>query len=535
MRNPTAPLRHALLGALCLLPAFAFGQTRPAPRSVSADLTAATTPRSTVYKACVGAGRVGEGLRAEWQQQLKLCHDQLGFAQLRMHGLLHDELGVYTESKDGTPRYNFQYIDTVYDAMLAMGVKPFVEIGFMPNALASGTKTVFQWEANVTPPKDYAKWDALIDALVRHWVVRYGAAEVRTWNFEIWNEPNHAAFFEPKTAKTRMTEYFELYEHTARTVRGVDSSLKVGGPATAGPAYVAQLIDFCTTRDVPIDFISFHAYGLKGGPGGFDAEGNKLLYLNPKPTAVAGTANSQLSVIAGSAKPALPIHVTEWSTSYSSRDPVHDHYLSAPYILEQLRHTERLASMSYWTFTDIFEETGIPPRPFHGGFGLLNVQGIKKPAYFAYQFLNALDDRESKTDDGRAYVTTDAAGNIGCLFWDLDTAVPADASNQKIFGESVAPRATQDVAVDLKGCKPGHYRLAVYRVGFEKNDAYTRYLQIGAPTDLTPPQVAELKKAASGDAESETDVVINADGRFSRSFPVRTNDVYLVKLTRRGT
>ena len=140
----------------------------------------------------MGAGRANEGLRADWQKQLKQVKDELGFKYIRMHGLLHDDMGVYFEDKAGNPVYNFQYIDVLYDFLLSVGIKPFVELSFMPQALASGEKTVFWWKANVTPPKSYEKWARLIEALTNHFTERYGKDEVKTWYFEVWNEPNHA-------------------------------------------------------------------------------------------------------------------------------------------------------------------------------------------------------------------------------------------------------------------------------------------------------------------------------------------------------
>jgi len=275
----------------------------------------------------------------------------------------------------------------------------------MPTALASGQKKIFWWQANVTPPKSYEKWDGLIGDLVRHWTERYGADEVGQWNFEIWNEPNYPGFWGPRDPQRPKEEYFELYAHTAAAVKRANASYRVGGPAGAGPDWVASFIAVCAASNAPLDFISFHGYGLGGGPSGLDEFGNSLLYLSPDLRAPANTATSQRAVIDASARPGLPIHVSEWSTSYSPSDPVHDSYFSAPYILEQLKQTEQgIASMSYWVFTDIFEENGPPPVPFHGGFGLLTFQGIKKPAYFAYQFLNRLGAIELANADAASRV-----------------------------------------------------------------------------------------------------------------------------------
>jgi xylan 1,4-beta-xylosidase len=521
------------------------------PRDISVDLNAVRGPRSLVYKQCVGAGRVGEGLRAEWQAQLKVCRDEIGFEQLRCHGLFHDELGVYREDPAGQPIYNWQYVDQVYDYLLSIGVRPFVELGFMPEALASipsdragpdgmGTDpahpdqprriTVFHWRANVTPPKDVGKWAALVRAIVQHWTDRYGTDEVKRWRFEVWNEPNHPAFFSPVDEAHRADEYLALYAATATAVTSVNPAYQVGGPAAAGPAYVGQLIDFAARNKLPLDFISFHAYGLAGGAGGLDELGHRQLYLKPAADGVSAAANSQNAVIARSAKPHLPVDLTEWSTSYSARDPVHDDYISAPYILEQLRNTEALASMSYWTFTDIFEETGIPPRPFHGGFGLINLQGIRKSSYFAYQFLNRLGDRELTNADPHSWVARDPAGGAQALFWDLTFPVGPRQPNNVVFTRVRPPGGARPVRLNLTGLKPGTYVATVYRIGFEKNDAYTAYLKMGAPTDLSPAQVADLNRLAAGRPESREPVTVAADGQWERAFPMRENDVVLATL-----
>ncbi len=361
------------------------GQTTlPAERVISVDVSQSKGPKSTVYRRCVGAGRLAEGLRADWQDQLRTCRDAIGFEYLRCHGLLHDELGVYSEDANGNPVYNWQYIDMVYDFLLSIHVRPFVEIGFMPEALASvksdpfppaisiphtptPSTPVFWWKANVTAPKSWDRWEALVTALVQHWTQRYGADEVSKWYFEIWNEPNHPAFFHPVKDADRMNEYFTLYAHTAAAVKRVNPAYRVGGPAGAGPAWIKEFIEYCANNKVPLDFISFHSYGLGDGPSGLDVEGRKRLYLSKNLSAAANGANSQNKIIRQSPMPNLPVHVTEWSASYSNHDPVHDSYFEAPYILEQLKKSEKLGSMSYWTFTDIFEESGPPRTPFEGG------------------------------------------------------------------------------------------------------------------------------------------------------------------------
>lgn len=151
-----------------------------AQREITADLSHITGPHTKVPLMVVGAGRANEGLRADWQEQLADVQQNIGFRYIRMHGLLCDDMGVYSEDKDGRPMYNFQYIDALYDALLRLKIRPFVEIGFTPSKLASGPETIFWWKGNTTPPKDPVRWAALIRALVAHWRERYGENEIQT-------------------------------------------------------------------------------------------------------------------------------------------------------------------------------------------------------------------------------------------------------------------------------------------------------------------------------------------------------------------
>jgi len=506
----------------------------PPVREITVDHDTVKGPRREVWRECIGAGRAAEGLRADWQEQLRLCQDEIGFRSIRFHGLLHDDMGVYSEKRDGQPVHNFQYIDRLYDRLLELHIKPFVELSFMPGALASGGKRMFWWNANVTPPKSYAKWDGLIEDLTRHWTERYGADEVKRWNFEIWNEPNYPGFWGPRNAQHAEEEYFELYQHTAAAIKRVDVAYRVGGPAGAGPGWVADHLRFCASNNVPLDFVSYHAYGLGDGPSGLDVHGDRLLYLSGDLHGPANIANSQRGVIDASPRPGLPIHITEWSASYSPRDPVHDSYFSAPYILEQLKRTEHdVASMSYWVFTDIFEENGPAQTPFHGGFGLINLEGIKKPAYFAYRFLNRLGPAELVDADPASWACRDDHGGVQVLFWNLTRLAPAGTANQEVFRRVQPAKAAATVRLRVAHLAPGDYRVRYWHVGFEHNDAYTAYLKLGSPAQLTRAQEAALRAQTTDDPEREERATVDNAGVFSTEMPMLTNDVWLMQLERK--
>ncbi len=494
-------------------------------RVIDVDVKAVKGKLNQTFKLSISAGRANEGLRADWQQQLAEIKRDAGFKYIRMHGLLTDDMAVYggTDAQ-GNERYNFQYIDSLFDYLLSIGVKPFVEFGFMPQAMASGSKTIFWWRGNVTPPRSYEKWEKLIKALTQHWTDRYGSTEVASWYFEVWNEPNLDGFW----AGTQ-DEYFKLYAHAARGVKAVNPKYKVGGPATAGAAWIPEMIAYCVKNNVPLDFVSTHSYGV--GEGFLDEFGSKGTALIADDTAVVSDVLKNRKEIEASAMPGLELHYTEWSSSYTPADPTHDSYHQAAYILDKLKQVGNAAqSMSYWVFTDIFEEPGPRFEAFHGGFGLMNTQGIKKPAYFAYQFLNQLGQNELANADKRSMATTDAKGNVQVLLWDYTHTLPDKVNNQQFFIKDLPPKDKGEVRISLQGLKKGAYTMEISQVGYKRNDAYTAFIGMGSPKQLTRPQVSTLKSIANGKATEQKKLTVGADGKLSMKLPLRENDVYLLNL-----
>jgi xylan 1,4-beta-xylosidase len=494
-------------------------------RVISADLAGVRGPFCKTFKQCIGAGRANEGLRADWQEQLALIQNEIGFKYIRMHGLLHDDMGVYKEDRKGNPIHNFQYVDALFDALLRLGIKPFVELGFMPSDLASGPSTVFWWKGNITPPKSYDKWAGLIRNLVLHFRDRYGHDEVKTWYFEVWNEPDIPPFY---TAD--LTEYIKLYKITAETIKGVSPEFRVGGPASAvAYQFEEKLLEYCAKNGVPIDFISTHAYGVRQGY--FDESGNRGTVLDPDPTAVWGRMVHSRELIDKSPLPGLELHFTEWSSSYTPTDPIHDVYQQASFILDKIKGAqEKVNSLSYWVFTDIFEENGPRMIPFHGGFGLLNYQSIKKPAFFAYQFLNRLGSTELKNVDAASWICKDQDGNIQTLFWDFTPATPPDSMNDQVFFKRDLPSKDKGkVKLEFSGIPAGKYLLQVMKTGYRVNDAYTTYLDMGSPDQLTLSQEEGIKRMNDGSPILQ-EIVRIQDGRFSKEFGMRENDVVLAVL-----
>ena len=475
------------------------------------------TPLNHYWSECVSAGRANEGLRASWLEQLNMVHKACGFKYVRFHGIFHDDMFVYTLNEDGTVNYNWQYIDDVFDRLLAMGVKPFVEFSFFPKAM-SPEATVFWWGAHGKPPENYDAWKGLVDAFVKHCQQRYGNKEVQSWYFEVWNEPNLQGFW-----KGTMQQYFELYKATATTIKKIDPLLRVGGPATSsyhpaegvydslknaiknisaadfkdiqceGP-WIADFLKFCEKENLPVDFVSSHPYPTTYpfGDGGGQFEMSRpvnslrmdLTWLN--------------RTIKNSKFKNAEIHLTEWSSSPSNRDHTHDYLQAATYIVKANIESIGLAnSLSYWIFTDIEEEREASASVFHGGWGLVNFQGIAKPAFHAYRFLNALGNLTLLNEDGFILTKKTTNNFISGIFYNYPSevieAAPISIGSRDKAEKTLNTGSPQKINLYLSGLKPGS-KFEVEIVDKENAFSLKSWQQMGSPEPPTREQTIKLKE-----------------------------------------
>ncbi|WP_168120546.1 xylann 1,4-beta-xylosidase [Paenibacillus sp. HB172176] len=474
-----------------------------------------------IWSVCVGAGRANEGLRVDWQRHLRDAVHACGFKYLRFHGLLHDDMHVF-KLVDGQAVYNFQYVDVLFDSMLENGIKPFVEFGFMPYDLASTDSTQFWWKGNISPPKQYEKWAELIQRCVTHWIERYGQEEVRTWFFEIWNEPNLRPFWDGTK-----TDYFKLYEISAHTIKAIDRHLRVGGPATSNfvpdsrfdgekedvnahltfqtddlntlswkGVWIEDFLQFCEKEGLPVDFISTHPY-----PTDFALDGHGQ--TSGRSRCKDATLDDVLwlrKVVDASAYPNAEIHLTEWSSSPSSRDYSHDYLPAAAYVVRtNLAVSRYVDSLSYWVFTDVFEEVGAGPTAFHGGFGLINLQGIHKPTYHAYAFLNRLGEEELAREEG-IIVTRTHDRKLSALLYhypeDYRSTVPMSMyPDQAIAREAQQAGADKQFQLRMEGL-PAHAEYTLRILDREHGVAIQAWNEMGMPNSPSKEQVRQLSSHA---------------------------------------
>jgi len=496
-------------------------------RQVTMDIKNSTGPVDRFFDLSVGSDYPGTLIRDDSQAQLKFTAGELGFRYIRFHAIFHDVLGT-VRIEDGKTVYNWSKIDQLYDDLLARHIRPFVELGFTPKALATSQNSVFYWNGNTSHPKPEG-WHDLVEAFIIHIEERYGKDEVRTWFFEVWNEPNLSGFWEGGDQKA----YFELYDLTSKTIKSIDPSLRVGGPSTAGAGWVPEFLAHVKQSGAAVDFVTTHTYGVQGGF--LDEEGKSDTKLDSSSDAIIGDVRHVREQISASPFPALPLYFSEWSTSYTPRDSVHDSYISAPYILTKLKASQGLLQgMSYWTYTDLFEEPGPPTAPFQGGFGLLNPQGIRKPAFFAFKYLHALQGESLGTSDPQAMLSA-KDGDFTAVFWDFEQP-KQKVSNRSFYTKVIPSHPTAPVQLRAMHLGPyASYQLEVYRTGFHANDAYTAYLEMGSPAVLAAQQITHLNELTRDLPETNKVVQAGSTGTVEFTLPMNSNDVVLVTLKRSQT
>jgi xylan 1,4-beta-xylosidase len=450
-------------------------------KTVEIDANAAAHPFPHFWEEMFGSGRAILSLRQSYRDDLRAMKSVTDFDYVRFHAIFHDDVGVYSEDKNGNPVYNFSSVDQIYDGLLANGVRPFVEISFMPQALSSNPKALhpFWYKQNVAPPKDWRKWDGLIKAFARHLVERYGEDEVARWYFEVWNEPNIDFW----AGVPKQATYFELYDRTARDLKSVSPRLRVGGPATAAAAWVSAFLAHTKAQSVPVDFVSTHGYA--------DDTVEHLFHTHeniPVDHRVCRAIQKVHGEIAASGAPKLPLMWTEWNVPSFGKLHARDTIYVGPALGNTIRECNGFVDMmSFWTFSDVFEESGPKREPFDGGFAPIAMYGIKKPDYVAFGLLHKLGDQRLANSASDVLVTRREDGTMVIAAWNL---VDPDRHG-----------ATKTLLLHFHGLEPDA-AFSIWRADSQHGNTLAAYRAIGSPRYPTPGQVEQINRAADVSPES---------------------------------
>jgi xylan 1,4-beta-xylosidase len=468
--------RSLLIGSCLLVTVVAVLSSQQAldTEEVTVHAQAPWRPFPHYWEQVFGSGRAILSLRDSYRRDLRAMKSATDIHYVRFHAIFDDEVGVYTEDRQGRPVYNWSYVDQIYDGLLENGVRPFVEMSFMPRALAASlTPHAFWYRPLPSPPKNYAKWEELVYNFAKHLVDRYGANEVSQWYFEVWNEPNIDFW----TGEPKQATYFDLYDHAARAIKRAEPRLRVGGPATAQAAWIPEMIAHSIQALVPLDFVSTHVYGNDLSKDVFGTDDNV-----DRSEMVARAVKKVYNEVRSSERPGLPIIWSEYNASYKNEIDVTDAAFMGPWLANNIRLCDGLVAttMSYWTFSDVFEEQGVIKTPFYGGYGLIAEGGVPKPAFNAFAMLHRLGDRRLQSDLANSLVTKRADGTFAIAVWNY--AAPGDTGRAR------------KVHVTVDGWA-GTPRYHVEILDQNHGSALAAWRAMGSPVSPTREQYQKLREA----------------------------------------
>ena len=511
--------------------------------NIQIDRNGKTIPTDFSWQFGIGNDHACQMLRTDVCSHVKLAHDELGFRYIRFHGIFDDDLLVIQRLTDyfnfaampwakGVQEVSFRQVANVFDNVLACGMKPFVELSFMPSAIASGKKVGLRYRNNITMPKRMERWRTLIGAFIRFLFARYGQDEVRTWYFEVWNEPDLPIFF-----KGSQKDYFRLYESTARAIKDIDSQLRVGGPSTSACRWVGEFKDFCKANDVPLDFLTTHHYpgdgfgnsfGVKDALGMMRATRNNAkngvdlgdtlteYFFKPEhyKTWTKGILR-QMDEKARREAGDAPLFMTEWNSMAVYSSPVHDEKYSAAFLVKSVMDLKGVMdAYLFWCCSDVFEELFILGKPFHGSYGIVNNDGIPKPNFWGFKLLSQLYptrlDLPITNEDVEYAVFVDGDRTQVLLYAQDFDYHRHDAAEIELVVNCEAASVTKQV-IDDTHCNPK-----------------AEWLKLGKPDLLTPAQVADIKEKTR--LRSEPQAFTRGDGSTRIKLRLGTNDVVLLTL-----
>jgi xylan 1,4-beta-xylosidase len=500
--KPRVQLAMALLFAFTgMMYAQTVSGTATANETLRIDARAQGTPFPHYWEKVFGSGRAILSLRDSYRNDLRQVKQSTALQAVRFHGIFMDEVGLYDPDRkpiqfaqmknttatapESTGIYNFSYIDQIYDGLLDSGVRPFVELSFMPKKMASDPNALhaFWYKQNVSPPKDYAVWDAMITAFAQHLVDRYGIEEVSQWDFEVWNEPN-IDFWVGKPAQA---SYFELYDHTALALKKVSSRFRVGGPSTAQAAWTGDFLRHCKEKNIPVDFASSHVYANDTAKDVFHTD-----EAIPRDRMVCRSVRKVHDEIVASPLPSTPLIFSEYNASYANEPNVTDTIYMGPWLATTISQCDGLTeSMSYWTFSDVFEEQGVVRSPFYGGFGLLAEDHIPKPAFNAFAMFHQLGDRRLPLASDSALATRRSNGALAIALWNY---APPDGIGASYTPPPASHGPSKTFTLQIAGVAP-NTNATILRLDEDHGNVVKTYDAMGRPPFPSRKQINELREA----------------------------------------
>lgn len=470
----------------------------------SVDINNTIEDIKPTWKKIIAFSKASDAMGAEMRNQLRQVQKDIGFEYARFHGIFSDDMRVYNEDENGDVYYDFSYADQLIDFLLEIGLKPFIELSFMPDKLAAKKEYVFAWHANMSLPKDINKWCDLVRHFIKHLIERFGKNEVLTWYFEIWNGPD----FYNKLATTLINERLEFFTSTYKAIKDVNKRLKIGGVNTYGNILIEDdckllkiYFKHLKKNNIKLDFISFSIYPIeipdvqsrtkhsisREAKEGFFLPQNILeLSTYAEKDFTSLTLDKIRTCIKENTRYEGEIFVNEWNLTPDPRDKINDTLFKATFFLDNvISNFNKVDAFIYWTFSDIFDELKYKSELFDGGIGFVSTNGLKKPIYYVYNFLNRLGDKIIFR--GKGFIVTKGDNESiqiiiynYCDFKDgcRDISYENKYNRYSIFNEKY-----RYINLIINGLY-GKYIVNTYRLNKDNGSVFDTWKTIGSPKNM---------------------------------------------------
>lgn len=451
-------------------------------------------------------GRAYEGLIADVQNQLTDIQKNFNYDYVRFTGIFNEDMYVYSEDEKGNSIFNWNYIDKLIDFLLSIKLKPFINLGYMPEKIASDDKYIFKWKGNISYPKDIEKWNVLITNFISHLIDRYGIEEVESWYFEVWNNPDLNIFWPNSKEK-----YFEFFKSTLNSIKTISKSIKVGGPSGNSAfkkdyynMWIRDLYSYLSSNKYNLDFFSTHFYRY-----GYNKETGYLSFINKKDS-IRNIKNFydefQLNF-----NGKLELIVTEWNPGKMYGNYTQDTcYMATSIVYDFINTIDFIPKLAYWSFTDIFEEYGISQDIFHGGFGLFTINNLKKASYNALYLINRLGN--NIIEKGEDWIITRNKNRIQvllCNFIEFDKNNSLDARQNVDFYNryTVFEERVKNIKIKIKNLEKGTYYVKRTRLNRSSGSVFDAWIQMGSPQNMSKEILDILKSKENMDFYIKKEVV----------------------------
>ncbi len=488
---------------------------------VRPDFTAPPVPFRHTWEGLVNVDQFRWFVRADMQEQMAMAHRELNARHVRAVGMLDDEMCVLTRDpvrwrgkEKNHVEPNWQIDTYIIERLLAIGVNPMITTCFMPGILAAGERTTFETRARISLPRDWGEWRTLVRHLVRHLIDHFGLGVVRNFYFEVWNEPNlRNGFFEGS-----QEDFFTLYLETARAIKEVDASLRIGGPSTARAEWISEFIAFCRQNGLEPEYLIGHVYNN-------DSDSKPLSpFDGPQEDRVSKSPHFASGVIRGTRKllDGLDyrgeVHWNEWGRSWYPCEPIRETANESAFIAKTMAEVSQQGDyFAYWCLSDIYNQVGYGASAFHGNYGMLNLQGLRKPNYQAFQLLGRMGSRRYPVGGQGLDPLTNAL------------ATRSDEGAEILVYSYDGADAPQPRSIDVRVDLPAGTRVrALYKVTACENNILHAWREAGSPAYLKTDVLEALRKQNELSTSAAFHVQAGFDGE-TVSFPLEGPGIALLQ------